>query len=201
MGSEEPAITEQMTTAIVAGASTGMLVGGFLLESDVSLLLLLFGSVGVLTFVGDYLIRSALLSTLKENLSLRGRKEIGQNCRWGCPSAWGLALVAIVGSALLPGPALPIVLQVLFAVMSTIVVLFGSIVGGIRFYKKYMTEDMLNTAAGDMGLAITFTGSIGMATAGFLGGSVFGERFIFTGGVFLFVCFIVATVKSVSRIV
>jgi len=84
--------------------------------------------------------------------------------------------------------------------MSTIVVLFGSIVGGIRFYKKYMTEDMLNTA-GDMGLAITFTGSIGMATAGFLSGSVFGERFIFTGGVFLFVCFIVATVKSVSRIV
>ncbi|UHQ98770.1 hypothetical protein HYG81_22715 (plasmid) [Natrinema zhouii] len=200
-GSEEPVLTEQMTTAIVASASAGMLIGGFLLESDVSLLLLLFGSVGVLTFVGDYLIRSALLLTLKQNLNLEGEEKKSVRIVGGVVLLLGgLALVAIVGSVLLPGPALPIVLQVLFAVMSTIVVLFGSIVGGIRFYKKYLTEDTLNTA-GDMGLAITFTGSIGMATAGFLGESIFGERFILMGGVLFFVCFIVSTVKIVYRIV
>lgn len=198
-GDADPNLTEQVTTAVVTGASVGLVVSGFLVDSDWGLLLLLFGGVGVVTFVSDYLWRAILRPLVKQNLDYGKQQSKAAKIIGIIVFFLGtLGLLAILGSIFsVPGVAL--IFYLAFTILSAGTVLFGAVVGMIRTYKKHLVDDKLNTV-GNLGLAITFVGSLGVVTAGTVGGE-FGEGVILVGGLALVVCFLVAISKAIYQIV
>lgn len=199
-GDTDPNLTEHVTTSIVVSASGGLVVSGLFVTGDWSLLLLLFGGVGIVTFIADYLWRSVFSPFVKQNLAYEEQQSKAVRIVGAIVLFLGvLALLTVLGNVLLSGPVIPFGLQVSFAILSVGIVLFGAVVGILRFCKKHLTDDTLNTA-GNMGLAITFVGSIGMTTAGIFG-DVFGEGFILFGGLSFLGCFLVATTKAIYKMV
>lgn len=199
-GDTDPNLTEQMTAAIIVCASAGLVVSGHLIADGWGGFLLLFGGVGIVIFVGDYLLRSVLTPLARKNLNYEGRQSKAARVVGATVLYFGiLALLTVLGTVLLPGSAMPLILQFMFAIVSVGIVLFGGMVGALRFYKKHLSDNGLNTA-GNMGLAITFVGSLGVTTSGILG-DIFGEGFILFGGLAFVGCFLVAIVKTIYQIV
>lgn len=146
---EKPNLTERITSLIVGCASAGLLVSGLLLNRDWRLLLVLFGGVGVLTFAGDYLVREISIPALQRILDLKDRQSrtvliVGSVIL----VLGGLALSSILFGFILPDSPLPVVIRVTMGVFSFFAVIFGSVTGVARLYKKHTRYRILAVTSG-----------------------------------------------------
>jgi hypothetical protein len=199
---ESPNITEQMTEGVIATAMAGFLVSGLLVNDGLSLFLLLFGAVGIVSFAGRYVFKPALYPYL--NAALQGDGEWSKSVVIITPIALalgGMGFLSAASDSVLSGPLAATVVKYTFGLLSFLVVIFGLVVGMFRFYKKHFAESGLNTS-GDLGLVITVIGSISMITAGLLSGDLFGGGgFIFLGVIVLLGCLFVTAGKTIYQIV
>lgn len=198
---EEPNLTERMTEGVIATSMVGFLVSGVLGDDGLGFLLLLFGAVGIVSFAARHVIDSVLRPRL--NAVLRGDSEWSRSVAIIAPIVLvlgGMGVLSLIFSATLSGSLAAAIVKYTFGLLSSLVVVFGLIVGAFRFYKKYLSEAELNTS-GDVGLGITVIGGVSMITAGLLSGESFGGGFIGLGGIALVGCLLVTVGKTIYQIV